>query len=238
MQRHHRIAFTLLELLLVIAIIGILISLTIPALGDTRSRAEELSNQAEIASHAKIMNMYLGDYRDAYPSLVPPEATSSTYIVRGQPRTINGYYGQVFVWQFGLAEEYYDGVITGDLFQRPRREPWLVSDYRYSASFMADPAFWNFASRTGPDQWRGQKGHSVRYPSAKILLADDRIMDGMATGEKAGVIALTDASASFIDRNKIAAPFPPGEGDWPGTWSSGRPGIHTVDGVFGRDINP
>lgn len=235
---HARDAFTLLELLLVIAIIAILISMAIPALGDTRDRALELTNQSEIASHAKVMSIYLADNRDAYPALVPVGATSSTYIVAGQPYTINGYFGQVYAWPFGLAERYYDGQVTGDLFQRPRREPWLVTDYRYSASFMADPAFWNYASRTGPEQWRGQHSHSVRYPSAKVLLADDRIMDGIATQETTGVIALTDASARLIARDKLSAPFPPGEGEWPGSWSTGRPGIHTIDGVFGRDIQP
>jgi len=234
-QKNTR-AFTLIELLLVIVIVAILISLTLPALGHIRDNAKELGVQSTIGSHANIMSLYLADYRDAYPALVPRGASSSTYIVGGQPYVINGYFGQVYVWQFGLAEQYYDGRVTGELFKRPNRPPWLVSDYRYSASFMADPAFWNYRTRTGPEQWRGQRGQSVRYPSAKVLLADDRIMEGFTTGESGGVIALTDASARFIQRDDLAAPFPLGEGEWPGSWSSGRLGIHTVDGVFGRDI--
>jgi len=231
-------AFTLLETMLVIGIVAILVSLLLPSLQQARSSADELKNQAEIRSLAKSMNVYLTDNRGYYPALVPVGASSSTYYVGGVPYTIEGYFGQVYVWQFGLAEQYYGGQVEGDIFRRARREPWLVTDYRYSASFLADPAFWNYSSRTGPDQWRGQKASNVRYPSAKVLLADDRIMAGAATGAQAGVIALTDGSAQFIARSDIADPFPPGEGEWPGSLTFGRPGIHTVDGIFGRDIQP
>lgn len=49
-------------------------------------------------------------------------------------------------------------------------------------------------------------------------------------------MALVDGSARFLGVEDLAAPFPPGEGEWPGSWMSGRTGIHTVDGVFGRDL--
>ncbi len=238
MQFYRRNAFTLLELMLVIAIIAILISLVIPSLGQMKSRADELGNLSKIASHARTIQLYTTENRDAFPSLVPVDARTSTYFVGGQPYTINGYFGQVYVWHFGLAAAYYDDQMNIELFKRAHRDSWLVSDYRLTASIMADPAFWNYATRTGPSQWRGQRANAVRYPSAKVLLADDRIMDGIATNETAGVIALADTSARFIHRDEIANPFLPGEGEWPGSWTFGRPGIHTVDGIFGRDIQP
>jgi hypothetical protein len=51
-----------------------------------------------------------------------------------------------------------------------------------------------------------------------------------------GAVALVDTSARLVRASELSAPFPPGEGEWPGTWSDGRPGIHTFDGVFGRDL--
>lgn len=227
-------AFTLVETLASIAIIGLLVALLLPTLSGARVRAQDIQCLSSIGTHAKAMTTYQADNRDAFPCFVPPQATSTTFVVAGEPRTINGYFGQVYAWHFGMAEQYYDSQLIGPLFQRPGRDPWLVTDYRYSASFLADALFWNERTRTGPEQWRGQKAHSVLYPSAKTLLADDRVMD--ISPPDAGVIALVDSSARTIRTSEMRTPLDSGEGEWPGTWSSGRFGIHTVDGVRGRDL--
>lgn len=228
-------AFTLIETLLSVAIIAVLIGMLAPSLGGVRERARELSTIATIGQHGKVFGVYATDTGGAYPAFVPPTASGTTFIIRGGAYTINGYFGQVYAWQFGLAESHYAGEFTGRLFQRPGREPALVTDYRYSAAFMADPAFWSYQGRVGPSQWRGQRDHAVRFPSSKSLLVDERIMDGFGL-DGPGAMALADGSARAVGRDALAEPFPPGEGEWPGTWSSGRPGVHTVDGVFGRDL--
>lgn len=230
-----RAGFTLLEAVLVVALVGLLTTLIMPSLGRARERARDLQVQATIAQHARVFAAYQTDYRDYYPALVPPDATSSTYFVGSQGYTINGYFGQVVAWPFGLAEAYYEGRVLPSLFERPGQESLPLPAYRYSASFMADPAFWNYPGRVGPSQWRGQRGPSVRFPSSKVLLTDDRVMYPRRTDAR-GAVALVDASARFVRVEDLTTPFPPGEGEWPGSWSSGCPGIHTVDGVFGRDL--
>jgi prepilin-type N-terminal cleavage/methylation domain-containing protein len=234
-QRPEARAFTLIEVLLSVAIIAVLIGLLAPTLGSVRERARELATLSTIGQHARVFAIYTADEGGAYPAFVPPAASGTTFFVNGGAYTINGYFGQVYAWQFGMAESYYDGAVTGPLFRRPGREPDLVSDYRYAASFMADPAFWTYSGRVGPSQWRGQRDHAVRFPGLKALLVDDRIMDELFGGGS-GVMAMADGSARAIARTDVLEPFPPGEGDWPGTWSSGRPGVHTVEGVFGRDV--
>lgn len=228
--------FTLIETIVVITLIGLLIALILPSLAQVRTRSRDLVTTATIRSHAAVFATYATDYADYYPSLVHPQASSATYSVAGMPMTISGYFGQVHVWHFGVAESYYDGQLQGQLFRRAgNTTDWLISDYRYSASFMADPAFWNATTRTGPSQWRGQRATSVRYPSSKALLTDDRAMVFAAEGWTA--FALCDGSARLVAFNALNSPHPTGEGEYPGTWNVfGSPGIHTVDGVHGRDL--
>ncbi len=62
-----RSAFTLIELLTVIAIIGVLAAITIPVVGKVREsgrRTQSLSNLRQIAV---AMNLHAGDHRGFYP---------------------------------------------------------------------------------------------------------------------------------------------------------------------------
>lgn len=229
--------FTLIELLITIALIALLVALLAPSLAGFRAKSMDLKTLATIRSHAAVFTNYATDNRDYFPALVDPRATSATYTVSGQPRTISGYFGQIFVWHFGLSDTYYDGVVQGDVFHRPNNNTnWLVTDFRYSASFMAEPAYWNPSTRIGPSQWRAQRATAVRFPSAKAVLADDRAM--MFGSDAPAAIALTDGSARQLPRTDMNAPVVSGEGEYPGTWNVvGSPGIHTVQGVLGRDID-
>ena len=226
--------FTIVEVLASVMVIAIIISIMLPSLAGARDLARDTHSLATVGSHAKAMAIYQTDHNDAFPAFVPRGAIAVTFIIAGQPYSINGYFGQVYTWHFGMSERYYDSQVLGPVFQRPGRDPWLVTDYRYSASFLADPVFWNERTRIGPEQWRGQHGHAVRYPSAKCLLVDDRVMDN--ADPRKGVIAMVDTSASARHPQDMSGPLPDGEGNWPGTWSSGRVGIHTIDGINGRDI--
>ncbi len=227
---------TLIEILAVLTIVVLLIALLAPSFGSLRARANNIAALSAISSHGKVFSLYQVDHAGTYPFLVAPGASASTYFVSGRPYAINGHFGQIYVWQFGLASAYYESQVRGELFTRPGRDAELISDYRYSASFIADPGFWNYGNR-GPWQWRSQRDFIVRFPSSKVLFADDRVMEQTADSSDPGVVCLVDLSARMVVDLDLERPFPPGEGNWPGTFNSrGRPGIHTVDGILGKDI--
>lgn len=62
-----RSAFTLLELLVVIAVIAVLVGLLLPALGSARKRGQAAVCLANLRTLAQGVTMYAGDHRDALP---------------------------------------------------------------------------------------------------------------------------------------------------------------------------
>lgn len=74
-------AFTIVELLVVIGIIGILAGLLLPALGNARRQANLVRCSANLAEIYKATLMYANDYRDRFPDAI----TTGNYGYRMQP---------------------------------------------------------------------------------------------------------------------------------------------------------
>ena len=61
-----RRAFTLIELLMVIAIISLLMGILLPAIGLAKRHAQSVAGNANLRSLTQVMTMYTGDNRDAF----------------------------------------------------------------------------------------------------------------------------------------------------------------------------
>jgi prepilin-type N-terminal cleavage/methylation domain-containing protein/prepilin-type processing-associated H-X9-DG protein len=81
-------AFTLIELLCVIAIIAILSSLLMPELEQVRNRAQSTQCAANLRQFGVSVNLYLTDHDNTFPYIQPTQAASgsdSTMIYSNQP---------------------------------------------------------------------------------------------------------------------------------------------------------
>jgi prepilin-type N-terminal cleavage/methylation domain-containing protein/prepilin-type processing-associated H-X9-DG protein len=76
-------AFTLLELLLVITIIGVLASMLMPAVGSMKSRADSISCSSNLRTIGAAVQLYLQDHNQNFPSINP--AVGPTVYPAGYP---------------------------------------------------------------------------------------------------------------------------------------------------------
>src|SRR5437762_13205256 len=91
-QRSERLsgAFTLLELLCVIAIIAILAALLLPALGQARLKAQRIQCVSQLRQAGIAFNVFAHEHADKFPMQVPASAggslefAQSTNLVNGE----------------------------------------------------------------------------------------------------------------------------------------------------------
>lgn len=233
-------AFTLLETVLVAAILGLLASLLLPAIAGVRRAAVDAASLANLNTHARTVTIYSGDFRDFAPYFADPNATYS--VVRGAGRTIVfEYFGSSEVWPYALVDRYY-GIGIGEDRSVFARRGEGVPVYQYSPTFIARPAFWNEATR-GVNQLGPVRVTQVQSPSSKAIFLEwdpDRrlpiwTMDEMPRHER-WAFAFTDGSARRHGPDTLVKPYPRGEGTEHGArFNFGIVGMHTVDGVLGRD---
>ncbi len=168
--------FTLLELLVAIAIIGVLISLTLPAFAAIRSRARITASQSNVKQLSTFVMLYAGGNRDLAPiaerqRLYESVVLSGSY---GMPHWDAFRQWPGVLLEAGVVERRVDAGV----FVSPG---WRVNlahhngDYALSLSFAGNPALWS-----GDATWDdaglevSQRLSAVRSPSSKALLWDAR----------------------------------------------------------------
>jgi prepilin-type N-terminal cleavage/methylation domain-containing protein/prepilin-type processing-associated H-X9-DG protein len=66
----HRTGFTLVELLVVVAVIALLIGVLLPALAGARKSSQKVTSSANLRQLAIYKNLYAEDFKDWYPMVV------------------------------------------------------------------------------------------------------------------------------------------------------------------------
>lgn len=240
-----RAAMTLIETLIVIAVVAIIVSLTLPSLHGARVAAEDAVSLSNLRQHAAVIHAYSIDHDGFFPYLTDPEA--DTNIIRHDGLTVVLKYFEVCAgwWHIPLAEAYYDGAYRSAVFVHPTtlREamggsPGIQTWYFASQCFLADPLFYDEATHRGRSQWRPVRLVETASPSKKGLFVNYSfgLADGFRGRERVGC-ALTDGSATQVPYQSFIPPWRGGPGGLEGSDAQYPfPIIHTQHGVRGRDL--
>lgn len=251
----RRQGFTLVELLMIIATIGVLISVTFPAISGTQEAARRAASLSNLRQCLGIALAYTADYDAMMPCYTDP-SLKTVRIVRWNGPWLLVHMRSEHMWNLALADAYLGGrPANGACFSphesdSPRRYPYygparLLSDYVYSCTFQAAPEFFAPETRwkTGKSQLRAVRTNEVTYPSYKAVFTD-RYRSAHETAENAWEMGFTDGSAAVAQHDNLGPQY-----GWPykGDWWSGKSfdfgheaneeqGMHTLHGCRGRDV--
>lgn len=238
-----RRAFTLVELLAVVAVIAGLVTLLLPSLARTRDMARGSVSLGYLRQHGVVAAAYQNAWDGMFPYITDPSATET--IIRfpdGRPPRRLRYFYAFFGWPFALGPSYYSGFPDPTFTSPFRRSVSGSTDYWYSCSLICRPEYWDRRARVaGRSQWRPSRRHEALYPSDKAVFIEVE-RRGMREDDFIGPtrpvrIGFVDGSASRLLVGDVRSGYPRGDGDpSQSVHPAGPPtGLHTIDGVRGRD---
>ena len=192
-----RNAFTLIEVLVVIGIIGVLIAILLPVLGGARIAAKE----TESLTNTRTIFMSFEQYAEQegtypFPGQVddhgatvdadtwsvywyPPVtviATTNIWIMDSLwPALLSEVAPWEESWAFWVSPGGDKSLPTHDDLGDPDRQPGWRIGYDYSNSFIGDPKLWGGDASPSADLLQPSAPHQVQFPSGKVLAFDKHL---------------------------------------------------------------
>jgi prepilin-type N-terminal cleavage/methylation domain-containing protein len=198
-HQHANAAFTLLELLIVIAVISLLVSLLVPTLGLARASARLTQCLSNVRQLGVAWALYAADYQDrVMPLAEPGVASADTYwwgvhdLAAGRVDHTRGYLGPYLA----------DSLRERSIYECPS-QPWgtyraqgptrtITSTYGYNGYYLSPPATpgWNLS--IGHRPWL--RLSQVSQPWDVFVFADTLLPGGIG-----GVGGATPSNTALLD---------------------------------------
>lgn len=242
-----RRAISLIELLAVIAILGVLIALAIPTLASARRTAKFTRAHSDTRQMVTMLAMYTTDNRDTHPYIVagqfegladrqpvgpnnglsPGDQTTRwpMALMGDQPAILDLVYPQIVYWP--------------ELRERANETGDYSAGVIATATLFAAPAYFSDTQPIHDHQLRATRTSEIRYPSDKMILYNwasiilnpqDRLENDEDGSAIRAVYSFGDGSTALLWMNEIDGPFVDRSFvSWAGS------GFTTTDGLAGRD---
>lgn len=168
-----RAAFSVLEVIVTIAIIAIIFSILIPVLGRARIHSREIASLANVRTLHSIIALYSGDHDDYYPAWRPGEK----YQISENEWIGDNSWFSIYVNWPGTVYAYLpidqnaDVYVSPTVLRRRNGQAWPTS-YRYSSCFVGHPSIWMEGTLPELHLRTAQQSADVLFPSKKVLLWD------------------------------------------------------------------
>lgn len=245
-------AFTLIEILVVVVIVGILILLATPMLKHARTDTREQVSLSNLRSHTHVVAAYVGDSGGVFPHFTKPGEEVTITARGGEVRVQARYFDAARTWHVALADGYYAGDVASASFVSPDARaavgavPVRPTSYWYSCSFLADPEFYEWGKRRpGFEQLRGVRAAQVQFPSHKGVFGEYRVAVDDSVNPPLHA-PIDPANLAFVDGHAEAVPAArwleqAGDGDFRLELNEHispyfEPLLHAIGGARGREV--
>lgn len=243
-----RLAFTVTELLVVVAITALLVGIFVPVLASTFTKSKEIASAVNMRSISQIFDMYASQNRGLYPAAVPDRVYPTP---RPAVQVTVSHWNTSDQWHLLFLEDhpwesnidfYLSPGANRDIDMQSVMTP-IFPSFRYSASFLGNPLIWS-GDQVNQDDWqkleRSVLQSTVRYPSAKVLLWDAELPNLRRELERDVDGNLKELTPMVFADSHVETHVPADATDsvinWAPTARYGDEKLHnTRDGVYGRD---
>ncbi len=235
--------FTLVELLICIAVTAVLVAIIVPAVSGTKARAAQVRTAANLRSSFVVVTTYCDDWKDTLPAPKPtPSWGFRTVTDDGAVHEYPSYFLWSLHWVVSVLDRYLPRQSSEVLYSSEQlrgSNDGSGSPFMLPCTSIADPKFWNAATRVGVAQYRGVRRSEVLYPARKVALVDSfALFNGRGVSDDQMLAPLFDGSVSAKSLDRYLPGVSSGDGRFDGTFHQYDAwlAMHTIDGIRGLDV--